>query len=319
MNVLFPFSTVQPNLALAIAGAFVILLLSTLGLWLWQRQRPTASLDKVGGRLEFLWLTLGIFVLAALYSNTILILYLWFLAFLALKEFCSITPTRRADRRVLFWAYLAVPIQFILILLDWRRTFSAFIPVHVFLFLPLVMVITGETQGFLRAWSTLGWGVITTVFTLGFLAYLLRLPAAPGSTATGTGLFLFLVMLSQISHASEFIFGRLFRDPKLRLKVSVTRNWASLIGSLGVTALVAWLAAPLITPFTPLEAVIIGLVIAAGSFIGYIIMSAIKRDLQLKDRGTMTPGRGGVLNRIDAFIYTAPLYFYIVTQLYYPL
>jgi phosphatidate cytidylyltransferase len=319
MSRLLQFPTLQPNLALALDGVFVALLLATVGLWLWQRQRPAGSLEKVGDRLQFLWLTLAIFVLASIYSNNLLILYLWFLAFLALKEFCSITPTRRADRWVLFWAYLAVPIQFGLILLDWRRTFIAFIPVYVFLFLPLVMVIVGETRGFLKAWSTLGWGMITTVFTLGFLAYLLRLPTAPGSMANGNSLFLFLVTLSQLSHAAEFIFGRLFNHPTLSLKVSVTRNWASLIGSMAVTAPVAWLAASLLTPFTPLEAVIVGLVIATGSFIGYIIMSAIKRDLQLKDRGTMTPGRGGVLNRIDAFIYTAPLYFYIVTQLYYPL
>lgn len=316
---LLQFPTLQPNLALALDGALVALAVATLGLWLWQRQRSSASLEKVGGLLQFLWLTLALFVLAALYSYNLLILYLWFLAFLALKEFCSITPTRRADRRVLFWAYLAVPIQFGLILLDWRRTFTAFMPAYVFLFLPLVMVMAGETRGFLKAWSTLGWGMITTVFTLGFLAYLLRLPVLPNSPTGGSGLFLFLVMLSQLSHAAEFVFGRLFNYPQLSLKISLTRNWASLLGSLVVTAPVAWLVAPLLTPFTPLEAVIVGLVIAAGSFIGYIIMSAIKQDLQLKDRGTMTPGRGGVLNRIDAFIYTAPLYFYIVTQLYYPL
>ena len=57
--------------------------------------------------------------------------------------------------------------------------------------------------------------------------------------------------------------------------------------------------------------------VAAGGFVGYIVLSAIKGDLQLKDRGAMTPGRGGVLNRIDTIIYTAPLYFFIVSYLYY--
>jgi len=46
-------------------------------------------------------------------------------------------------------------------------------------------------------------------------------------------------------------------------------------------------------------------------------MSAIKSDLHLKDRGTMTPGRGGILNRIDTLIYTAPIFFHLVFYLYY--
>jgi predicted CDP-diglyceride synthetase/phosphatidate cytidylyltransferase len=46
-----------------------------------------------------------------------------------------------------------------------------------------------------------------------------------------------------------------------------------------------------------------------GGFVGYVVLLAIKGDLQLKDRGAMTLGRGGILNRIDAIIYTAPLYF----------
>jgi phosphatidate cytidylyltransferase len=60
-----------------------------------------------------------------------------------------------------------------------------------------------------------------------------------------------------------------------------------------------------------------GAIIAAGAFVGYIILSAIKNDLQLKDRGEMTPGRGGILNRIDAFVFTAPLFYYLLVQWHY--
>jgi phosphatidate cytidylyltransferase len=60
-----------------------------------------------------------------------------------------------------------------------------------------------------------------------------------------------------------------------------------------------------------------GAIIAASSFVGYIVLSAIKMDLQIKDRGTMTPGHGGVLNRIDNLIYTAPLFFYLVLAWHY--
>lgn len=292
-----------------------------LRLWL----NPSPNLHKIGSRIRFLWGMTIVFLLAVCYSDKILLLYLWLLAFLALKEFLSITPTRRVDRRVLFFAYLSIPIQFILIWLDWYQVFIIFIPVHIFLILPIIMVLAGETDGFLRAWSTLGWGILTTVFTLGFLAYLALLPPLEGvgsnttgrTTGDGLSLFLFLVGLAQINYAVQYYFGKRVDDPKLSLKVSQTRNWASLIGSMIITAPLAWILAPLLTPFGPWEAIGIGTIISAGAFVGYVILSAIKADLQLADRGTMEPGRGGVLNRIDTFVYAAPVFFYIVSRFHY--
>lgn len=307
----------QPGLAFVINGVITILALFTVGYWALAWRRPSPGLQKIGSRLSFLWGMTVVFGLAILYSHKILIFYLWFIAFLALKEFFSITPTRRTDRRILFCAYLAVPIQFVFILLGWRQAFQLFIPIHVFLILPIIMVMTGEAHGFLKAWSSIGWGLITTVYSLGHLAFLIMLPATDPGTGGGNGLFLFIVGLAQISYVAQFAFGKLLPDPRLSLKVSKTRNWASLIGSVLITTPVAWLVAPWLTPLTPSEAAIMGAIIATGAFIGYIIVSAIKGDLQLKDRGEMAPGRGGVLNRIDTFVYTAPLFFYLILQWHY--
>lgn len=307
----------QPGLALVTNSVLILLAVVTViyGILAWRL--PTPNFPKIGSRIAFAWMLTAVFVLSILYSYRILILYIWFIAFLALKEYLSMTPTRRADRRILFCAYFSLPIQFGLILLGWREAFIVFVPIHVFLILPMLMVLVGDTRGFLRAWSTLGWGVITTVYSLGYLAYLLVLPAAQNPTVGGSGLFLFLVGLAQLNHSAQFIFGRLFPSERWRIKVSKTRNWASLIGSILVTIPVAWWVAPALTPFVWWEAILMGCLISVGAFIGYIILSAIKIDLQLRDRGTMTPGQGGVLNRIDTFIYTAPLFFYLVWQFHY--
>ncbi len=299
-------------------GAFVALLVVISAIyWAIFFTQPNANLPKVGSRIRFLWTLMIVYLLAYLYSEKILLLYLWFISYLALKEFISITPTRRTDRRVLFWAYLSIPIQFVLIWNHWYRAFVIFIPVYVFLFLPMIMVIIGETDGFLKAWSTLGWGILTTVFSMGYLAYLAILPPIPNAPAGGMGIFILLVGLAQLAYGLQYLFGRRFDDPRLRIKVSTTRNWASLIGSIVITALASWLLAPLVTPLSALESLNVGALIALCCFIGYIILSAIKNDLQLKDRGSMTPGQGGVLNRIDAFVYTAPLLFYYITLLHY--
>lgn len=307
----------DPNLILVTAAVTLILILATGGYWLLRWRRPTPNLPKIGYRLRFSWLLLGIFGLAILFNPGYLLFSIAFISFLALKEFLSITPTRRADRRVLFFAYLAIPIQFTLIWSGWFLAFIIFLPLYLFLFLSLLMVAIGESRGFLKAYSSLNWGMLLTVFSPGHLAYLLMLPPTDNPTGDGLGLFLFLVLLTQLSDVSQFLFGKLFNWPQLRLQVSTTRNWASLVGSLGTTALLAWLAAPLLTPLTPTEALLAGGLIAGGGFVGYTTMSAIKNDLRLADRGTMTPGHGGVLNRIDSLSFTAPLFFHLVGYLHF--
>jgi len=311
---------IDPNLLLMTVALIALLAMTTIGYGLLRgRLIPLRSLDnlpKIGSRISFLWVMTFFFLLALLVSPKIMVLYIWFIAFLALKEFFSITPSRRVDRRVLFVAYLSLPLQFILILLGWRQAFTVFVPIWVFLVLPMVMVIMGETKGFLRAWSTIGWGIMTTVYSLGFLASLLMLPAETYQPVGGQGLFLFLLAMAQLSHTAQYAFGRRFSNPKLSLKVSQTRNWASLLGSIAVSMPVAWVIAPLLTPFSGFLGAGMGLLIAVGAFIGYIIVSAIKHDLQIRDRGSMTPGQGGVLNRIDTFVYTAPLFYYLTLQYY---
>ncbi|MEZ4663820.1 MAG: phosphatidate cytidylyltransferase [Caldilineaceae bacterium] len=307
--------TAQPDLAQAAVAFLLLLLAVTVGYLILSWRDQWSGLPKIGSRIEFLWVLTAVFWASILISPKLLILYIAFIAFLAFKEFLSITPTRRADRRVLFCAYWVIPIQFFFIWRGWREAFNVFAPIVVFLVLPMIMVVVGETRGFLRAWSALGWGIITTVFSLGYLAYLLVLPLPAASPASGSGLFLFLVGLAQLNHAAQYYFGKRFADPRLSLKVSTTRNWASLVGSMVVTAPVAMLIGPKLVYFGPLVNLALGLLISVGGFIGYIILSAIKSDLQLKDRGSMTPGSGGVLNRIDAFVYTAPLYFYIIAYL----
>ena len=86
----------------------------------------------MGMRIRFLWFLTVLALLAELYSPKILVLYISFMAFLALKEFLSITPTRRADRRVLFWTYLVIPVQFFVIWQGWYQAFILVTPFYMF-------------------------------------------------------------------------------------------------------------------------------------------------------------------------------------------
>jgi hypothetical protein len=113
------------------------------------RVNPQRDYTELRLRLKTWWLIIGVFCLAVAFDNDVSLVVFAFVSFLAFKEYLSLIPTRRADHRVLFWAYLSIPIQYYWISIEWYGMFIIFIPVFVFLFLPMRMVLIGETQGFL--------------------------------------------------------------------------------------------------------------------------------------------------------------------------
>src|SRR5690606_16688235 len=103
------------------------------------------------------------------------------------------------------------------------------------------------------------------------------------------------------------------------------KSLEGLLGGLLCTTLLAALLAPWLTPFAGgptlrtsggtltlphLWSIASGLLISLGGFLGDITMSAIKRDAGVKESGTLFPGQGGMLDRIDSLTVTAPLLAY---------
>jgi phosphatidate cytidylyltransferase len=307
----------KPNVLWALGGVLALLVLASLIVAMLAASRPEKDYGELKLRMRSWWWMIGIFAGAMLLSPTAAVVFWGFVSFLALKEYLSLIPTRRADRRVLFWAYLAIPIHYYWVGIAWYGMFVIFIPVYMFLLLPLRMVIIGETEGFLRAAGTLHWGMMTTVFSLSHMAYLLVLDAAKNPAGGGAGLLLYLVFLTQFNDVAQYTWGKLFGQHKVIPKVSPKKTWEGLIGGNLTTLLLAVLIAPYLTPLTEMQAVGAGLIIGVFGFIGDVTISALKRDIGVKDSGSLIPGHGGVLDRIDSLTYTAPLFFHYVYYLHY--
>jgi phosphatidate cytidylyltransferase len=187
----------------------------------------------------------------------------------------------------------------------------------VFLFLPMKMVLIGETQGFLRAASTLQWGLMTTVFSLSHVAYLLALPDDRNPAGGGDALLFYLVFLTQINDVAQYVWGKSFGRHKVIPTVSPNKTFEGLLGGVATTTLLAFVLAPWLTPLTRIESIAAGVLIGVCGFIGDVTVSAIKRDVGVKDSGTLLPGHGGILDRLDSLTYTAPLFFHFIYYLHY--
>jgi phosphatidate cytidylyltransferase len=295
-------------------GAIGILLsIATLSVYL----VPAFKQIELQQRLTSWCWIVALFAITLVANRSIALCLYWFLSFLAFKEYISLIPTRFSDRRVLFWAYLAIVIQYYWISIHWYVMFLIFVPVYTFLFLPMRMVIAGETQGFLKAIGTLHWGLMLTVFSLGHLAYLLMLPDRGNPIAGSAGLVLYLVFLTEINDIAQYIWGKSVGRHPATPTVSPNKTWEGLIGGIVTTTSLAIAIAPFLTPFDWIHALGVGLIIGCAGFIGDVTISALKRDLGVKDSGNIIPGHGGILDRIDSLTYTAPLFFHFTVYFYF--
>jgi phosphatidate cytidylyltransferase len=310
------FASLTRNLAWTLAGIFTLLVIATAAVWLLRRARPASDFRELELRVRSWWVMAGIFAVAIALSRTISLVFLALVSYLAFKEYVSLIPTRRADRRVLFWAYLAIPAQYYWVGMEWYGMFIVFIPVYAFLFLPLRMLIVGQTEGFLRAAGTLHWGLMATVFSLSHAAFLLTLPWEFNPAAGGAGLLLYLVLLTQLNDVAQYLWGKTLGRKPVVPTVSPGKTREGLAGGVLTTTVLAVTLAPLLTPFGTLQAAGIGAGLSIAGFIGDVTISAIKRDVGVKDSGGLIPGHGGILDRVDSLTYTAPLFFHYVWYVY---
>jgi phosphatidate cytidylyltransferase len=139
------------------------------------------------------------------------------------------------------------------------------------------------------------------------LAYLGLMEMLPG----GRCLVLLAVVGPWISDAGAYFAGRFFGRHKLFPILSPKKTYEGAIGGLLVTVAAAGSFAYGFLSLNVFEAVLLGAVISISSQAGDLFESVLKRILELKDLGRVLPGHGGILDRIDSLLFTAPAVYYL--------
>jgi len=268
------------------------------------------ELTNFKSRLKSFWLIVILFTIAFSFNKIFAFCFLAFINYLALKEYFSLIPTRRADRRVLLLAYLVIPVQFFFIYIGWIVMFYLIVPLYMFLLIPVCMVMIGDNEGFLKSCGTIHWGLMATVYALGYLAAYLVFPVEKNPAGGAVGMLLCILVLTVFNDFAQFLFGKSFGKHKIIPKVSPNKTWEGFIGGVIATTLLSLFLVPYLTPSSILLGGGAGFVIAVTGYLGDVTMSAIKRDIGVKDTGTLLPGHGGILDRLDSLVFTAPLFFH---------
>jgi phosphatidate cytidylyltransferase len=312
-----PTLSLDPRILLSFTVLYGLLIGATSIVWRMQAKHQERDFSELSARVQTWWYITTAFAFALLTTEAISLVFFALISFLALREYLTLIPTRSSDSRVLNWIYLAIPLQYYWVWLEWYGMFIIFIPVYLFLFLPLRLVLIGETKGFIGAAATMHWGAMITIFSLSHLSYLLVLRHPEHAPQGGASLVLYVVVLTQLNDVAQYIWGKKTGRHKIVPSVSPNKTWEGFLGGVLTTTILAVLISPFLTPMSLKHALLAGLIISVAGFIGDVTISALKRDLGIKDSGTLLPGHGGVLDRVDSLTYTAPLFFHYVYFLYF--
>ncbi len=296
-------------------GVLFLLLISTLvGKILKSRHRGDASritIDNLNARIRSWWKMSAIFAAAIVVGRVGSLLLFGLISFLAMREYMTLVPTRRGDHRTLFWSFFVImPLQYYLVGIQWYILFATMIPVLACIYIPPSIAIAGDTEHFLERASKIQFGIMVCVYSLSHAPALLLLKI-PGFEGHDARLLLYLVIVDQMSDVLQYVWGKLIGKHKIAWRVSPNKTWEGFAGGvLSATALgtALWWA----TPFTPLQSAGMSLMICILGFNGNLVMSAIKRDIGIKDFGVVVEGHGGILDRIDSLCFAAPIFFHLV-------
>lgn len=305
----------HPDLVAVLAGILgVLVVASVIGFVLQRRLSPDGSnavVENLNDRIRAWWVMVVLMGLALIGGKTGVTLLFGFCSFAALREFITLTDTRRADHWALAAAFFVVlPVQYYLIWIEWYGLYSIFIPVYAFLLMPIIAAARGDTEHFLVRIAEVQWALMICVFATSHVPALLSLEIA-GYEGRNVLLIAFLVIVVQISDVLQYVWGKLIGRTKIAPKLSPSKTVEGFVGgALSATAVGAGLS--WMTPFTPLQAAFLALVIVLMGFFGGLVMSAIKRDRGVKDWGHMIAGHGGFIDRLDSVVFSAPIFFHLV-------
>lgn len=173
------------------------------------------------------------------------------------------------------------------------------------LFIPIAR---NQVAGQLQSLCLALLGVTLVGYLFGHLAFIPNLPAWIGP-------FIFLLFSVEICDIAAFTAGKTLGRHPFRSRISPNKTWEGALGGAALAMALPWLLPFALPHFTTQQKLLTGLILAIAGPLGDLSISLIKRELAIKDMGAALPGHGGILDRIDSLLLTAPLFTHLLHHL----
>jgi phosphatidate cytidylyltransferase len=225
----------------------------------------------------------------------------------ALREYLRMLPADDRHPTLDALTYAAVPLHYAAATtLDFRLFFGVLVAWAAAV-LPLARMVLRGPQGFVAASARVLFGLVVCVLALSHVYLIFRLPVDT-RPAGPEGIAAFLIVLVLLSDAAQWSAGKLFGKTKIAPVLSPNKTWEGLIGGLVVNAFIGVWLTKLFLPVPLVVGAAAAAMVGLVGFAGDLYVSAIKRDLGVKDSGSSIPGQGGILDRHDSMVLAAPIY-----------
>jgi len=274
-----------------------------------KRDSASRLVSLVLARVRMWWTMCGVLLAAMLGGRWGSVLVFALTSFLLLREFITMTPTRRGDHHVLFWVFFVIlPLQYYFLGTGWYGMFIITIPVYAFLLIPIRAALAGDPERFLERTAKIQWGLMICVYCVAHAPALLRLevPDYPGA---GLRLLVFLTVVVQVSDLIQRLMETATTREEDKTRIAVSFRALPLLAGLGAAA-VAGSALTWSVPFTMGQSIGMALLGSLAGAGGRLCLKAIERDRGRKGV-VVAQTRPSMIERVIPLSFAAPVFFHV--------
>ncbi|ATH06824.1 hypothetical protein BIY24_02385 [Halobacteriovorax marinus] len=287
-------------------GIYGLLVFFTLLFIPWNKVKPSKGMHEIVLRVYSWWAILVLATLMFLLPTSIALVGISLLTYISLREFLTKLSVTKHFRSTLFYIYLAIPIQFYIAKNGTTYSFNSFLPVYMFFLIPIRNILHGEYEKYLEFNGKVFWSVMLIVYGFSNITFLRH----QGNIETYGGeqdlLIILIVFLTQINDVLQFLWGKTIGKHKLSPTISPNKTIEGFVGGALTLSLLTFSLSNYL-PFDHAgEAALFGFLLSVFGLFGDLNMSAVKRDLGVKDMDDLIPGHGGILDRLDSLSFTLP-------------
>ena len=252
-------------------------------------------------------------ILAPLMVGPILLGAAWFIGFvfvlsvLCYREFARATGLFR-HRAVSATVVLGLFALAFAVIDHWYDFFTAIPPLTVCV-IAAVAILSDQPKGYIQRVALGAFAFLFIGGGLGHLAYF-------ANATNFRPILAWLLLGVEMNDVFAYICGKSFGHRKLIPNTSPNKTLGGALGALVLTSAMVAILGHFVFRGHPVDRwyhlIVLGLIVSIGGQLGDLMLSAIKRDLGLKDMGNWIPGHGGLLDRFDSLLLVAPAVFHYV-------